>query len=774
MSSLGGQGSPGIGGGFSASGSPPRSKVTVPRLSLPEYNSQAQVSPRVPLSPRGAGPHSPSGKQKREPGSDQKGSPRFGPSGETPRDSARDSARASVRRRTEDSVNAYIMRRQSCNSTGKRSSAGSASKASTRRPNPLLSGNAKAETLARRRSPRDATPDHYPNATPATRDTTPGGTCSGAQGSFSANSTPARSLALNLASVEVEERSTRKVHRKSARTSSRHSSPSQFMRAVASSLSSLGAGDSHAPATHGDHEDPDVAYGATACSLSSLVAGDAHPIAAHVWRDDYEVIVDAPFMPAHPIHDLPVERRISADSRYSGDPMPMEPLLATAAARRMSADSRCSADVPNAQQRLSQSERTSQSHDSSAPQWAPSSSDEYPLPEPRRISSFRGGHKKTPSFTGGSDNGSRTARGVASPLYDDALQHLDRDRGDDENDLNAGNSTYARLEELTDKVQRLFVEVSSSLATPVPAQASMRPAMGPPSRPPRPPPASAMPLSVMPGYGCAIPPQMSTPVATPDGMTSFPSQVSQPEVAEEEIARLKFRVHHLELGLQRQADCSPSDSAACNEGVVALKKQLDDTRSQLVEAKDEIQQARVQIHLLAQRVNGMQPDDSALPLQTVTPRVLPAALVATPPVPGRACNVPLLPMTARAHQRPPSPSPYSGEQTLRSVASSPLPTARMQRQGSIAGSGNGSYAPPCGSYAPPAQRVLISTPCGSARASPHRTHPQPHPAACLVGTPPATARMCSSFVPPARGFPMKVGAMTAHMMAIPPHMAVAG
>jgi len=761
MSCLAGQGSPGNVGACHGRESPPVAKVTVPRLSLPESNPP-QVSPRAPLSPRGAGPSSPNARQKAAPGSDQKGSPRFG---ETPRDSARDSARArqslSARRRTEDSVNAYISRRQSCNSTGKRSSAGSASRTSARRPNPLLSGNAKAETPARRRSPRDATPEHYPD--------TGGASCSGARGSGSAHSTPVRSHGVHA------------KHR-------RGSSPSpvllkDVMRAVASSLSSLGAGDSHPPDTHGgDHEDDGAfTYGAATCSISSLGAGTPCDQKYQEASVTYPASISA-----HLVHDIPVipaaavgsrgpstDRRMSADSRYSADTIAVDSAFATAT-HRMSADSRCSAETAMATQRFSQSEKTSPSAQVRSDHHACTPTDEHS----HRRGSFRSGHKKTPSFTrlqAATDDGAlRTARRGNSPVYDESsLQHLDRECGAhlnqfDDDELNAGNSTYARLEELTDKVQRLFVEVSASLDTPAPQQPSNRPAVGPPCRPPRPPPPAIMPMSVMPGYGCTV---QASPVATPDGMSSFLAQ--DDHVEDDEISRLKFRVHHLELSLQQRQD--PSGQAACGQDIVALKQQLQDTTAQLVEAKDEIQQARVQIHVLSQRMNGLQSarSDSAPPMQSVTPRVIPAGLAGgTPPAPSRANHVHApLPMTAR--QRPPSPQCGAGH-SLTSVSSSPLPTARVQRQGSYAPPSmprNGSYAPPSvpqnGSYAPPA-RVMMSTSCGSARASPARqTEFQSQSAACLAGTPPAPARMCSAFAPPARGVPMKVGVLPAHMVASP-------
>merc|ERR1711988_1698363 len=178
-----------------------------------------------------------------------------------------------------------------------------------------------------------------------------------------------------------------------------------------------------------------------------------------------------------------------------------------------------------------------------------------------------------------------------------------------------------------DKVQRLFVEVSSSIS-PDPAEASMRPAVGPPSRPPRPSPA-VMPVYVMPGYGCTVP---ATPLATPDGMTSFPPQN---ELADEDLSRLKLRVQQLELDLQQRAEGCPGDSATCSQEVDALKVQLEDTRAQLAEAKDEIQQAKAQIQLLSQRLDGMQMQsargDSATPLDGMTPRVVPAAVAGHTP-----------------------------------------------------------------------------------------------------------------------------------------------
>jgi len=548
---------------------------------------------------------------------------------------------------------------------------------------------------------------------------------------------------------------------KHRRTSSPYPVLKDVMRAVASSLSSLGAGDAHPPANHGDHGDPEVTI--AACSFSSLGAGDAHHLADHFFHEDYEVSAGPSSLAAHLVHEIPVvpaaavgsrgdsaERRMSAESRYSGYPT------------RMSADSRCSADAAIVRQRWSQSESIARSLDSPA----------QPQQRHQRNSALR--HKKTPSFTvigAKADNGAlRTARCISSPQYDESLQHLEKDQFyEDDDELHAGNSTYDRLEELTDKVQRLFVEVSASLEAPADVQASMRPAVGPPSRPPRPPPA-AMPMSVMPGYGCAI---QATPVATPDGMSGFPHQCDLPE---EEISRLKFRVHHLELNLHKHADSAPSDSTACSQEISELKTQLEETRGQLGVAKDEIQKARMQIHILSQRMDVMQPShsDSTTQMQTVTPRVIPVNLSAnTPPVAvTRSGSVPQCPMTARLQQRP--PSPCTGH-TLKSVSSSPLPTARMQRPGSIEAPTRGSYAPLPGSYAPPARQHNLDPngsyappmrALGSARASPCRAQPevQSQSTACLVATPQLTARMMSAIVPPARGVPMKVGTMPAHMV----------
>jgi len=422
-------------------------------------------------------------------------------------------------------------------------------------------------------------------------------------------------------------------------------------------------------------------------------------------------------------------------------------------------------------------------------------------------------HKKTPSLKDLNANhayehaGFPSARGVQdSPMYED-LPSFERDRGVDstnggsrvmnqtdcgesmsrvhhqmdDDELNGGSSLDARLEELTGKLHQLTREVTDVPEEPSPPQ---RPAIGPPQRPPRLP--HMMPQSAMPGYGCMLPAEM-TNFAVPHCLNV------------DELLTIKMRVRELETTL-RLHESQASTSA--KEEISILRKQLESNRAELQEAREEIQQNREQIALLTQRLDTLQ-GIASTPLAAepsctapvVTPRSLPMGIGTpqAPPAPSRGSNhVPPLPMamnnnsssggaipqTARIQGRPASPHDAQG-QSVAAVSSSPLPTARMQRQASLGGPQQGSYAPApqAGSYAPPAgpQRVLVATPqcgsaqCGSARASPMRPQfeVQTQSTACVQGTSPHTARMGSSFAPPARGHPIKVGAAPAYMVASP-------
>jgi len=153
----------------------------VPRLPLLERDAQpqTQISPRMPMSPRGRISPQLTSARGEVSGPTSHDATRITPSFGTPRDSARlDSAR----RRQQESEVKHVQRRRA-------TSASSGAGNSARRPNPLLSGNRHSRTplSSGRRSQRAASPEDAGDAGSAS------GSARGARDSLvSMNSTPAR------------------------------------------------------------------------------------------------------------------------------------------------------------------------------------------------------------------------------------------------------------------------------------------------------------------------------------------------------------------------------------------------------------------------------------------------------------------------------------------------------------------------------------------------------------------------------------------------------
>merc|ERR1719217_1347233 len=249
---------------------------------------------------------------------------------------------------------------------------------------------------------------------------------------------------------------------------------------------------------------------------------------------------------------------------------------------------------------------------------------------------------------------------------------------------------------------------------------------GPPTgRPPRPPLAAMPMMQVMQGHSSNV------PVASPAN-SNFSG--CQNEIPEDELERLKFRVSHLELGLKRRGCTSQEGHSSCSEEVAILKKELERTQEQLLEAKDEIIHAKGQIHSLAQRFNMIPLDGSgayavggvadtrsnSAPMHLLTPRPVPVPVVA---VSTPSCNAARdSPAPAVRVQR--RPSCGSGCYPV-NMPASPLPTARAppQRRPSSPHQAPAplSLAPSNASFAPQQRLLAAVSGGGSERASPLRT-----------------------------------------------------
>jgi len=695
-------------GGCSRSQSPEHRLV--PRLSLP---NAPQSSPRdtMPWSPRnktGPGsPNHPSSRARHTP-EHQKGSPRFGTPQNSARDSVRDSARdsarlESARRRHSESVKEHV-RRRNCTSTGQRSSVGK-----EKRPNPLLNNkDSKGTPSSVRRSPRVASPEDE-GGTGSTN-------CSVNGLTISTPGTPAG----------------RGAH-------TRRSSQNQT------------------------HELPDVVR----AIIRSPMDGDGLDV------DE----IDGN-MPACPPVEIPVVQGTavvrSSDQRASVDPTTASAFVVT----RMES---CSSSASTARP---EDFMANTSLVTAYPVGSEGDHNDY--------HGFRfGGHKKTPSFrclpdsmdgaTIPLDNGALpSARTMSSPVPQSVEEHPDVYDGFQEEDTLTA-STGARIEDLCEKAQRLVQEMGAC----VPSVAAPPRSMGP-GRPPRPPCSTMGSLSGSPGH-----------VECEGELNSLKFRVSN----------LELNLNSARGDPRGASEVCSGEVEFLRRQLAETQGQLFDAKEEIQQARGQMYalEQRLNIVLPYCGANSISSDASrsvSAPMHLLTPRPTPSppvVAVGTPALsshrevqPGVAVDValssrsysniefqgsmqitPATPSGGSATTASPMPKMPIHRQTSfpqecsthpaaqfatatvpASATASPMPSARIQRRPSSPQpqlqachtSSHLSLTPSSGSFVPH-PRILVATPCESARASPFRgqavqSHAQSAP--CISSTPPPSARLVGS------------------------------